>query len=473
MTFKRSLFIGPCILGISLILAGCSLAPDYERPGLPVPPQWPGEIKSIPGNSASSINWQDFVTDSRLRILVDLALTNNRDLRQTILNVEAAKAQYGIQRADRLPGLTLQGGGTRQRVPSDTTTNSQSQIQDNWQAGAGLPSFELDLFGHMRSLSEAQLQMYLASDDVARSARISLVSEVIQTYIRRDGALRRHRLTEQTLKSREASLELISRRRLAGTATALDYQEAKGLTEQVRADIESTEREVRLSTNALGLLVGVNDIAPYLADSSDFPPVIVRDLAPGTPSDLLENRPDILAAEHQLRARNADIGAARAAFFPRITLTGTYGSSSAELAHLFEGGQRAWSFSPQIILPIFDGGRNQANLDLAAVRRDIAVARYEQTIQTAFREVSDAIASTDTLRREESAQAALVMSNREALDLAQARYKAGVDDHLRYLDAQRRSFVSEISAIDVNTQRQIALVSLFRALGGDWALNSE
>ncbi|ENA9836475.1 efflux transporter outer membrane subunit [Escherichia coli] len=473
MTFKRSRFIGPWILLGNLILAGCSLAPDYERPDFPVPQQWSRETQSKPDKSMSSIDWQSFVADSRLRLLVDLSLKNNRDLRQTILNVEAAKAQYGIQRADRLPSLTLQAGGTRQRVPSDTATDSQPQIQDNWQAGVGLPSFELDLFGHIRSLSEAQLQMYLASDDVARSARISLVSEVIQAYIRRDGALRRHRLTKQTLKNREASLELISRRYLAGMDTALDYQEAKGLTEQARADLEITERAVRLSTNALGLLVGVKDIAPYLTDSTDFSPVIVQDLAPGAPSDLLEKRPDILAAEHQLRARNADIGAARAAFFPRITLTGMFGSSSVELAHLFEGGQRAWSFSPQIMLPIFDGGRNQANLDLAAVRREIAVARYEQTIQTAFREVSDAMASADTLRREESAQAALVMSNRKALDLAQARYKAGVEDHLRYLDAQRRSFVSEISAINVNTQRQIALVSLFRALGGEWALKSE
>jgi len=312
------------------------------------------------------------------------------------------------------------------------------------------------------------LQEYFATEETAHSTRISLVAEVIQAYLTRDSALRRMLVTEQTLASREASLELIVKRRQAGTATALDYQEALGLTEQARAERERMDREVRQAGNALGLLVGVNDLSPYLPKQLAASPVLVQEIAAGAPSELLERRPDILAAEHQLQSRNASIGAARAAFFPSITLTGLFGSSSADLSNLFDGGQRAWSFTPQITLPIFSGGRNVANLDLATVRRDIAVAKYEQTIQTAFKEVADALAATDTLRREEASRRALAESSQEAMRLSEARYRGGVDSHLRYLDAQRSAFTDQLSYIDVSTQRQIALATLFKALGGGW-----
>jgi multidrug efflux system outer membrane protein len=265
-----------------------------------------------------------------------------------------------------------------------------------------------------------------------------------------------------------ASLRLTLQRRQAGTATALDQQDAVGLAAQARADLERSERELRQAGNALRLLAGVDDLAAWLPAQPSAAPVLLQDLSAGTPSELLIHRPDIQAAEHRLRARSADIGAARAAFFPRISLTGFLGTSSAELSDLFRSGQRAWSFSPQITLPLFDGGRNRAQLDLAAVRKDMAVAAYEQTVQTAFREVADALAATDTLRREEAARLALRDSSRESLRLAQARYQAGVDDHLRYLDAQRSAFASENAYIDTMTQRQLALAQLFRALGGGW-----
>jgi len=461
-----------CALAVSLLLAGCSLTPTLDRPEAPIPAQWPavpgaaGQTDTAP--TVATLAWQDFVVDARLRALIDLSLRNNRDLRQAWLSVEAARAQYGIQRADRLPGIDAQAGATRQRVPADQSASRQASTQSSYQANLGLAAFEIDVFGRVRALSDAALEEYLSTEAATQSTHITLVSEVIQAYLTRDGAQRRYRLTEQTLASRESSLNLISRRRQAGTATALDQQEAQGLTEQARVALARTEREIRQSTYALGLLVGVSDIDAQLASYPASELLLVQDIAAGAPSDLLAQRPDIRAAEHQLRARNASIGAARAAFFPRISLTGLFGTSSSQLSNLFGSGQLAWSFMPQVSLPIFDGGRNQASLDLATVRKDSAVAGYEKAVQTAFREVADALAATDTLRREEISQRALVASSTETLRLSQARYRAGVDDNLRYLDAQRSDFVNQTSLIDIGTQRQMALASLFRALGGGW-----
>ncbi|MCG3781548.1 efflux transporter outer membrane subunit [Delftia acidovorans] len=472
--FPRAL----CALAASLVLAGCSLAPVHQRPQAPIPTQWPQQDAApVLSSSAATLDWNSFIADRQLRQLVDLAQAHNRDLRQTLLNVEAARALYQVQRADRLPGVGLQGGGTRQRLPGDMNATGQPQVQGNWQAGLGLAAFELDLFGRVRNLSEAALGEYLATEEAARAARISLGAEVVQAYLSRDGALRRLQLAQRTLQSRESSLRLTAQRRQAGTATALDHQDALGLAAQARADVERSERELRQAGNALLLLTGVEDLGPYLsaqsagsAQSAKSPdvPMLLQDLSAGTPSELLIHRPDIQAAEHRLRARSADIGAARAAFFPRISLTGFLGSSSADLSDLFRSGQRAWSFTPQVTLPLFDGGRNRANLDLAVLRKDMAVAAYEQAIKTAFREVADALAATDTLRREEAARLALRDSSRESLRLAQARYQAGVDDHLRYLDAQRNAFANESAYIDTVTQRQLALAQLFRVLGGSW-----
>lgn len=464
--FPRAL----CALAAGLVLAGCSLAPVHHRPDAPIPTQWPREEAALTlSSAAATLDWNGFIADERLRHIVDLAQSNNRDLRQALLNVEAARAMYQIQRADRLPGVGLQAGGTRQRLPGDLSASGQPQVQGNWQAGVGLAAFELDLFGRVRNLSEAALGEYLATEEAARAARISLGAEVVQAYLARDGAMRHLQLARSTLQSREASLRLTGERRKAGAATALDHQEALGLAAQARADLERGERELRQAGNALLLLTGVTDLSPYLPEQPAQAPLLLQDISAGTPSELLIHRPDIQAAEHRLRARSADIGAARAAFFPRISLTGFLGSSSAELSDLFRSGQRAWSFSPQVTLPLFDGGRNRANLDLAAVRKDMAVAAYEQTVQTAFREVADALAATDTLRREEAARLALLDSSRQALRLAEARYRAGVDDHLRYLDAQRSAFANEGAYIDTVTRRQVALAQLFRALGGGWS----
>lgn len=467
MTTLRTPAFTVSSLLLAMVLAGCSMAPTYERPEAPVAQSWSGPAAQ-PGAAASNLDWQSFIVDSELRELVNVALDNNRSLRQTLLDIEQARAQYRIQRADRVPGLNGAANGNRQRLPADLSNSGSSAVSSSYQVGLALPEYELDLFGRVKSLTDAALEQYLSTEEAARSARIALIAEVSQAYLTYDGAQRRLQLTEQTLASREDSLSLISQRRTAGAATALDYQEALGLVEQSRAELESNARQKQQALNALVLLLGTSDAAKRIPQVPQDKPMLIQDIAPGTPSELIERRPDILAAEHVLKARNADIGAARAAFFPRISLTGSFGTSSAEMSGLFDGGSRSWSFVPTLSLPIFDAGRNSANLDLAKVRKDSAVAAYEGTTQTAFREVADALAATDTLRREEAARRALANTTNETLKLAKARYEGGVDSHLRYLDAQRSNFVNESAYIETSTQRQIALVDLFRALGGGW-----
>ena len=430
----------PALLVLTLTVAGCSLAPNYQRPEAPVAASWTPTVEATGSFAADVLDWKTFIIDPQLHRVVDAALSNNRSLRQALLDIEAARAQYRVQRADRLPSINANATGSRQRLPADLSSSGRSDVSSSYQVGPGLTEYEVDLFGRVRNLSESALETYLATEEATRATQVSLIAEVIEAYLTRDGAQRRLALVEQTLKTREDSLELISRRRQAGTATALDYQEALGLAEQAKAERESTLRLLQQTDNALVLLVGTPDANSLLPAAPRDSLLVLQDIAPGTPSTLIERRPDILASEHRLKARNADIGAARAAFFPRLSLTGSVGSSSTELSGLFDGGSRAWSFAPSLSLPIFAGGRNRANLDLAEVRKDAAVAAYEGTIQVAFREVADALTATDTLRREEAARRALADSSVAAMTLAKARYDGGVDDYLRYLDAQRSTF---------------------------------
>lgn len=470
IAFSRASLIA---LGSAALLAGCSLAPSFSTPEAPIASDWGSESSAAkPGtaveSSSASLDWRTFVVNEQLQGLIETALANNRDLRQALLSVEAARAQYGIQRSDQLPTLQVEGSGQRERVPGDLSASGRSTTQSRYQAGVGLTTYELDLFGRVENLSEAALQEFLATEEGARSTKISLISDIVRTYVIRDGALERKRLAKQVLNTREASLQLIADRLELGAATALDYQEALGLVEQTRVELERVEREIRQTTNALTLLVGVPDVRPQLSEEPTSDRWIVQGLAPGAPSELLEHRPDIRAAEHRLRSRNANIGAARAAFFPRFSLTGSFGSASAELSDLFGSGQESWSFAPRLTLPIFDGGRNEANLDLANVRKDLAVAEYEKVIQSAFREVSDAIAAKETLQRETAARQSLVKTSEMRLQLSRARYENGADDYSRYLDAQRQSFRNRSALVQVQTEQQLALADLFRALGGGW-----
>lgn len=480
---KRPRFVldNPLIAGslASLFLAGCSLTPAYEIPAAPIPASWSVATQDAETSAAhlaspaqqASLDWQGFVRDETLRELIQQALDNNRELRMAMLNVEAARAQFGIQRADRLPNLDLQVTGQRQRLPADLNANGVAGMQSMYQAGLGLTAFELDLFGRVRNLASAAEEDFFASAEHAQAARITLISEVIRGWILRNTAWQRQQLAEQTRQTRARSLELSERRQQAGLINALDYQEARGLAEQAQVEAERAQRALVQSENALRLLLGSSN--PTLPPATAIDANLLAAIAPGLPSQLLEQRPDIRAAEHQLRARNASIGAARAAFFPSISLTGLFGTASGDLDDLFGHGQRSWTFIPQLRLPIFAGGRNQANLDLATARKDIAIANYENTIQTAFREVSDALVANATLQREEQALRARLDAGQHSLRLAEARYRAGVDDHLRYLDAQRNDYANQAELISTQGQRQIAQVSLFRALGGGWSAKAD
>lgn len=458
-----------CALAGLLLLGGCSFAPTHERPEAPLPATYPQvNAANAPPVALAVPQWQDFVQSAALRGLVQQALTHNRDLRQTLLDVEAVRTQYRIQRADRLPSLNVHGSGTRQRTPADLSQSGNAMVQSNYQVGLGLAAFEIDLFGRVSNLSEAALQQYLTTESAAQATRITLATEVMRSWLLRNSAHQRSELATQTLTSRVAALQLIEQRRSGGVASGVDLQEARGLTAQARAQQERTDREFRQASNGLALLVGANDASGLAAPEPFGTPVLVSTVSAGLPAELLARRPDILAAEQRLRARHADIGAARAAFFPRISLTGAFGTSSSELSGLFESGSRSWSFMPQISLPIFDGGRIAANLDLATLRHDSAVLAYEQAVQTAFRETADALAATETLEREQAARGELAQSSTESLRLSELRYRQGVDSSLRYLDAQRRNFADRSSLIEITTERQLAASALFKALGGGW-----
>jgi len=475
MTYHHSfqLIVRGTVLALSVALAGCSLAPTYERPTAPIPSAWERNVTD--GQSRplveAPLDWQRFIVSDRLRDIVALALAHNRNLRQAVSNMEAARAQYGVQRADRLPAIGLAGSMTRQRTPADVSPAGTQVTGNVFQANVAASAFELDLFGRVRNLSEAAFEEYLATAHGVRNVQLNLIYDVANAYLMQSSAQQRNALTSRTLAVREESLQLLTLRERSGTASALEYQEAVGLVEQARAEQERTAREVAQARNALTLLTGMQ-LGAAVDLTADVGPLFA-DVDAGLPSSLLEWRPDVLAAESRLRGRNASIGAARAAFFPNISLTGAFGSSSTELSNLFSSGSGAWQFMPQISLPIFSGGRNVAGLDLATARRDEAVAAYEGTVQNAFTEVADALAARRTLAKEVQARAALAASTAETLRLSKIRYEAGIDGQLQYLDAQRRSFADQLSLIEVRTQERLAVANLYKSIGGGSGGGSE
>ncbi|NYZ62014.1 efflux transporter outer membrane subunit [Luteimonas deserti] len=457
------------VMATTMFIAACSMAPPYQRPVAPVADQWPAVMDPVRGAQlVQQDGWRAFVIDEDLRRFVDVAIGNNRDLRTALLNVEAARAQYRIERSDQLPAVDATASGVRQRLSPASNLEGVGGVQESFQSGVALAAFELDLFGRLRSLSDAALHEYLATEEAARSAEVSLVSEVARAYLLREGAFRQLMLTQEIVDTRREAFERIAARRTAGVASALEQEEAETLANQAKADLVRLDRQYRQATNALVLLIGTRDALTELKPGFETDAPVVAELEPGAPSELLASRPDVRAAERRLQARNADIGAARAAFFPRIALTGSAGSASAEFSELYGSNTRVWSFSPQITLPIFSGGRNRANLNLAEARKDIAVAEYEKSIQVAFQEVADAIAARETLETERQALSAVIRNSATAARLSEARYRAGLDSYLRYLDAQRTLYAAQIEEIDVEVQRQIALTQLFRAMGGRW-----
>lgn len=446
----------------SLFAAGCAvLEPrDIElAPG--VATHWPqAPVANAAGLATADIGWRDFFTDPRLQEVIALALQNNRDLRVAMLNVDKARAQYRIQRADRLPALAANGQLLR--------SGGDVPVSDQYSVDLGISGFELDLFGRVRNLSEAALQQYFVSAESRRAAQLTLVASVAQSWLNlaADGELLR--VAESTLESYQSSLQLIEQRERLGAASALELSQSQTLLETARADVARFRGQVAQDRNALNLLVGQGVAANLLPD--DFVPQIsgLEPLPAGVPGDVLLRRPDVMAAEHQLLAGNANIGAARAAFFPSISLTGAIGSASNELSGLFNSGTRVWSFMPQLTLPIFQGGRLRANLGMATADRDIALAQYEKAIQSGFREVADALALEQALSEQRRAQQALLDAAQRAHDLSQARYDAGMDSFLVLLDARRTLYAARQSLVATQLAEQANRVTLYKVLGGGW-----
>ena len=455
-------------LALAIVLAGCStLAPHYERPAAPVPAVFP--TASASGQAAADIDWRDFFADTKLRSLIDLALANNRDLRVAVLNIAQARAQYRVQDAATWPTLNATGSGSASRTPASLSGTGQAVVGHQYSASIGTSAYELDLFGRVRSLNAQALESYLATAEVRRSTHISLVAEVASAYLTWSADLDRLALARQTLQSQSDTYGLTQRRFELGTDSALTLRQQQTSVESARVDMANYTAQVALDQNALALLLGTAvpvDLTPTgLATRVSALP----DLPANLPSDLLQRRPDILQAEHSLQAASYNIGAARAAFYPRISLTASAGSSSNDLAGLFKAGAGAWSFVPQITLPLFDGGANQANLDIATVTRDIRVAQYEKTIQTAFREVADALAQRSNLGDQLSAQQALVDATADSFQLSNARYQRGVDSYLDVMVTQRSLYAAQQGLIGTQLSRLSNEVTLYKVLGGGWS----
>jgi len=445
-----------------LTVSGCSLMPNYEQPAAPVAATY-----SVPSSEDGAIvTWQQFFHSPELQALIGQALENNRDYRVAALNIERAQALYRIQRADLLPSITASGAGTSQRVPQDLSTHGQTETTHTYSAGLGFTAYELDFFGRVRSLNQQALETYFATLEARRSAKLALIAEVASAYYQLQADQQLLAIAQQTLGSQRESYDLVLSSYDHEVATELDLSQAESTVRTAESAKARYQRLVEQDKNALVLLVGKplpdSAFAAIALDSVK----LQEDLPAGMPSRLLTARPDILAAEHQLKAANASIGAARAAFFPSIALTASAGSASAQLGDLFAGGQGAWSFVPSINVPIFNHGRNKANLDVAKVQTSIEVANYQKTIQTAFREVSDGLVAKAYLDEQMVAENLRVQANRKSYGLANSRYREGVDTFLNTLDAQRNLFSAEQDLVTVRLARINNLISLYKALGG-------
>lgn len=457
------------LLGFLLVLHGCSLAPEYVRPAPPVPPAWSvGEsgTDSFPeGPAGADISWRESFTDPALRSVIELALANNRDLRAAALEVDRVRALFRIQRSELFPSVGLLASGEGYRVPDRVSDTGEGYTAEQYSVDLGTASWELDFFGRVRSLKDRALEQYLATEQARTASQISLVAAVATSYLALAADLENLRLAEATLETQQAAYELIRGSRDLGIATDLDLRQAQSQVDAARVDAARFAGLAAVDRHALDLLAGAT-VPDGLLPAGLGETAGMRDVSPGLPSDVLLRRPDILAAEHVLKAANASIGAARAAFFPRISLTAAVGTMSDELSGLFGSGTGTWTFIPQLTLPIFTGGSRRAALDAARVERDIAVAQYEKAIQTAFREVSDALTLRTTLRAQEEAQRSLVDALAEAYRLADARYRAGIDSYLNVLVAQRALYVARQGLVGVRLAGEANSVALFKALGG-------
>lgn len=464
---ERHLMKTAAAAAVLAMLGACaSMAPSYERPAVPVAAAYPAVGASAPAagtTPAPEIAWQSYFADARLRQLIEISLKNNRDLRVAVLNIEQARATYGVRRADRFP--TVNAGMTAQR--------QNSGVESLYTVGLQVSAYELDLFGRVRSLSDAALAQYFGTEEARKSVQMSLIASVANAYytLLADDLLLK--VTQQTLETREESFKLTKLKFEGGAASELDFRQGESLLESARVALAQQTRQRALDQNALVLLLGQGIPDGLPAGLELTGQGLVADLPAGVPSEVLAQRPDVRQAEQALIAANANIGAARAAFFPRISLTASAGTASTELSGLFKSGSGAWSFAPTIVLPIFDAGRNKANLDVAKVNREIAVAQYEKSVQTAFREVADALAGRATLDEQARAQAAVTRAEETRFKLADLRYRNGAASYLDVLDAQRSLFTAQQAVVQVQAAQVQNLVTLYKALGGGWTEPAE
>lgn len=454
-------------LAAALSLAGCvNLAPQTMPPEVQIAQSWPegDAYKASEMKRGALPSWDEFFKDSRLRQVIEKGLTNNKDLRIAALNVEKARAMYGVQRSQLLPSVSANGAGQHQRTPASINPMAAG-TSHQYTAQIAMARYELDFFGRIRNLNEQALQSYLASEDARRSARNTLIAEIAMTWYQLGADKEQLKLQREVLASQEKSFSLMEASYNLGALSQLDYEQAKSTVSAARASIASYIRAVEQDKNALNLLVGSEIAEELLPTEMDLGSVAEVAVPDGLPSEVLLNRPDIAQAERGLAAADAGIGAARAAFFPSVAISGGAGSGASQLSDLFDAGTGLWNFVPQVSIPIFAGGLNVANLEAAKAEQKIAVARYEKAIEVAFREVADSLALEGTIEEELSARAEFAASNEKAFKLTESQYKFGAVSYTDVLNAQRAYVASEQALLGTQLQRISSRVTLFKVLG--------
>ncbi|AQV00841.1 MULTISPECIES: efflux transporter outer membrane subunit [Desulfococcus] len=454
----------------ALLLTGCTMIPEYSRPDAPVPDQWPtgpaydGTVSGRQAPPAADLQWRQFFTGKRLSRIIETALANNRDLRVAALNVERARAFYRIQRAELLPRIDAVGSGYAERVPADLSSTGNSRTIEEYRADIGTTAWEIDFFGRIRSLEKQAMEEYLATEYARRSAQILLIAETANAYLTLAADRENLQLARSTLEAQEESHHLIQRRFDVGLAPKIDLWQVRQRVDAARLDVARYTELTAQDENALNLLVGTPVAAHLLPEglSSVTPP---PDISPGISSEVLLRRPDILQAESLLKAANANIGAARAALFPRISLTTAVGTASDELSGLFKSGSGTWMFSPGITMPVFDP-RIWSALDVSKAERELTLARYEGAIQAAFKEIADALATKGTVGHQLDAQRSLVEATSETYRLSNSRYEKGIDTYLSVLDAQRSLYAAQQGLITTRLAEASNKVRLYAVLGG-------
>ncbi|WP_233078810.1 efflux transporter outer membrane subunit [Rheinheimera soli] len=454
-----------------LVISACQMAPEQQAIELPVPDAYASAAQGS-GTVASKLHWQQFFSNPKLQQLIELSLANNKDLQIAALNVQRVRALYQIEDSALYPSLDLNASGTRQRLPADLTGTGTAQINQQYSATVGITSYELDFWGKVRNQSEQALQQLYSTEQAQLSSQISLVSELANAWLTYAADQQLLELATHTLRSQQKTLELTEQSYNLGAASALTLQQVKSTVATAKVDIARYQRLLQRDKNALDLLTGTQVPAELLPDQPLSKVVQLPELPAGLPSDLLQQRPDLKAAEHDLLAANANIGIAKAAFFPSISLTANAGSASAELDNLFKGGSGSWSFIPSINLPIFNMGRTQANLDVAEAQQQVALVTYQQKIQQAFREVSDGLADREGYAAQLQAQQDLADSNQQSFTLSEARFKQGVDSYLQVLDAQRSWYSAQQQLISGQQALLASQISLYKVLGGGWQSNT-